>query len=60
MLNKQKECVLENKFCINCKLCHFCDLDKNKICNNCSKCIEDDVDYKAIEIDDILQIEVHK
>ncbi|MCQ1529890.1 hypothetical protein [Lutispora saccharofermentans] len=52
-----KECVLYDRYCIECGECNICDLDKNKICDNCCKCIEDDADYTGIDIDDIIMEE---
>jgi len=48
---------LEDKPCIQCGECNICDLDSNKLCDNCGKCIEPDTDFRAIVIDDILQLE---
>ncbi len=48
-----KMCVLENKVCIDCGQCNYCDLDANKICDNCCKCMGD-AEYRALEIDAIL------
>jgi len=49
-----KLCVLYDRFCNECGECNYCDLDPNKICDNCCKCISDDMDYKAIKIDEII------
>ena len=49
-----KECVLEEKMCINCGECDLCDLDKNKKCDNCGKCIESSAESRAIQIDDVI------
>lgn len=50
-----KYCVLEDdKLCDNCSQCELCDLDPQKICDNCMQCIEKDVDYRVIEIDEII------
>lgn len=49
-----KECVLYDRYCIECGECNLCDLDDNKICDNCGKCIEEDADYIGIDIDDII------
>ncbi len=49
-----KECVLEDKKCINCGECEVCDLDKNKKCDNCGACIDSDADSRAIQIDDVI------
>lgn len=50
-----EHCVLdESKICDNCGECNICDLDPNKICDNCMKCLETNADYKAIEIDEII------
>ncbi len=48
-----RECVLENKPCIECGECNVCDLDKNKICDNCEQCINIDAEYNYIEVDEI-------
>lgn len=48
-------CILdENKECFNCGECEFCDINKDKICDNCGKCIEDDADYRAIDVDSVI------
>lgn len=49
-----KECVLEEKICINCGECDLCDLDKSKKCDNCGKCIESSAESRAIQIDDVI------
>ena len=48
-----KDCVLEEKICINCKKCLYCDLDNTKICDNCCECFSD-AEYTGVEIDDII------
>lgn len=51
----EKRCVLdENKICDDCGECSVCDLDPNKICDNCMKCLQTGADYRAIEIDEII------
>ncbi|MGM0470735.1 MAG: hypothetical protein ACQEQI_00400 [Bacillota bacterium] len=55
MMNNQSdmmECVLEDKICINCGRCDYCDLDETKICDNCMECIEDE-GFRAVEITDV-------
>lgn len=54
MPNK-KECVLEDKECIDCGECDICDLNPDKICDNCCQCIDGDADYRGIYIDDIIE-----
>ena len=50
-----KYCVLdETKVCDDCGQCNVCDLDPNKICDNCMKCLQTGADYRAIEIDEIV------
>ena len=52
---ERKMCVLdETKVCDDCGECGVCDLDPNKICDNCMKCLQTDADYRAIEIDEII------
>jgi hypothetical protein len=51
----KKECVLEDKECIDCGECDKCDLDPDKICDNCCKCIDGDADYRGVYIDDIIE-----
>ena len=48
-----KNCVLEDKVCINCGECDICDLDENKICDNCAKCIDPENEFVEIKISDI-------
>ncbi|MBQ8108686.1 MAG: hypothetical protein IJ124_00805 [Clostridia bacterium] len=51
-----KYCVLnEDKVCDDCGECNVCDLDPNKICDNCMKCLNTGADYRAIEIDEIVE-----
>lgn len=51
-----KYCVLdENKVCDDCGECSVCDLDPNKICDNCMQCLRTGADYRAIEIDEIIE-----
>ena len=50
-----KYCVLdETKLCDDCGECNVCDLDPNKICDNCMKCLDTGAEYRAIEIDEII------
>lgn len=49
-----KECILYDRYCIECGECNICDLDKNKICDNCCKCIDENADYVGIDIDDVI------
>ena len=50
-----KYCVLnEEKICDDCGECNVCDLDPNKICDNCMECLKTGADYRAIEIDEII------
>ena len=51
----EKRCVLdETKLCNDCGECNVCDLDPNKICDNCMQCLKTGADYRAIEIDEII------
>ena len=51
----KKECILEEKECIDCGKCNICDLDENKICDNCGKCIDDgENEYLELKIDEIV------
>ncbi len=52
-----KECVLTDKECTECGECDICDLDLDKICDNCCRCIDKDVDFKSIEVDEIIEYE---
>ena len=49
-----KQCVLEDRPCIDCGECLVCDLDSSKVCDNCCRCIDRDADYIGIEIDEII------
>lgn len=54
-MSERRMCVLEdNKVCDDCGQCNMCDLDPSKVCDNCMKCINTGADYKAIEIDEII------
>ena len=54
----KKHCVLDDgKLCDNCSQCDLCDLDPQKTCDNCMQCIENEVDYRVIEIDEIIEDE---
>lgn len=55
-----KECVLYDRECINCGECTRCDIFPNKICDNCGKCLEEDYDYRAIEITSIDNKKIEK
>jgi len=48
-----KMCVMEDRSCINCGQCLYCDMDSTKICDNCCECLGN-ADYAGVEIDDIL------
>ena len=50
----RKNCVLQDRACIECGECDLCDLDPKKLCDNCMKCIKDDSDFRAIRIDGVL------
>ncbi|OGO78316.1 MAG: hypothetical protein A2Y23_09865 [Clostridiales bacterium GWB2_37_7] len=54
----QNECALQDRECINCGECDFCDLDDSKICDNCCKCIDTEADFKGVYIDDIYDNDV--
>lgn len=55
---ERKVCLLnEEKFCDDCGECTRCDLNPDKLCDNCMKCIQSDADYKAIEIDEVIENE---
>ena len=47
-------CILEDKECINCGECEMCDIDNEKICDSCGKCIESEADYRAIDVDEVV------
>lgn len=47
-------CIFEDKECTNCMECEMCDLDPKKVCDNCGKCIESDADYRAIDVDRVV------
>lgn len=50
-----KMCLLQDRKCMDCGECLYCDLNKTKLCDNCCTCLGDsDFDYTGIEIDDIL------
>ncbi|WP_236777881.1 hypothetical protein [Anoxybacter fermentans] len=51
---KRNRCVLEDKDCIDCGECNFCDLNPIKICDDCMECLDFEMsDYKGIIIDEI-------
>lgn len=47
-------CILEEKECVKCYECEMCDLNRNKVCDNCGKCIDSKTDYRAIEVDRVV------
>ena len=50
-----RKCILdEERNCMECGRCDYCDLDPEKICDNCCKCIEKDADYSSIMIERIV------
>ena len=51
----KKECVLDDRECIDCGECDICDLNPNKICDNCCVCIEKGADFNSVEIDEIIE-----
>lgn len=53
----KKECVLMDRECTDCGECDICDLNPDKICDNCCACIDKDVDFKSIEIEEIIEDE---
>ena len=57
-MGDEKKCVLDDsKICDECGECDRCELDLNKICDNCMKCVFSGADYRAIEIDEIIESE---
>lgn len=50
-------CLLYDRTCIECGECDRCDLDPSKLCDNCCKCIESEAEFRAIEVDAILEDE---
>jgi hypothetical protein len=55
---EEKRCVLdEEKICDDCGECARCDLDPDKFCDNCMKCVRSGADYRAIEVDEVLETE---
>lgn len=53
-MNKNTECVLYDRICIECGECDQCDLDPSKTCDNCMQCVKGDTEYNAIRIDGVL------
>ena len=50
-----KYCVLdEDNICDDCGECNVGDLNPDKICDNCMECLKTGADYRAIEIDEII------
>ena len=56
-MNRNKDCVLYDRRCIECGECDLCDLDPQKICDNCMACVKGDKEYRAIRIDGVLSTE---
>ena len=50
MIVERKQCVLYDRECIECGECNMCDLDPSKVCDNCGKCINENKNYKIIEV----------
>lgn len=49
-------CILNNQSkCSECGECYTCDLDRNKTCNSCGKCLEENIDMRSVEIDEIIE-----
>lgn len=49
-----KNCVLDDRFCNQCGECDLCDLEPSKVCDNCMECLDTDLDYKVIQIDEVI------
>ncbi len=50
-----RKCILdEERNCMECGRCDYCDLDPEKICDNCCKCIEKNADYSSVMIERIV------
>lgn len=45
-----RECVLYERECIGCGECDICDLDEDKICDNCGKCLEEEGEFRTLDI----------
>ena len=57
-MDETKICVLnDEKICDDCGECDKCELDSSKICDNCMKCVFTGADYRAIEIEGIIDDE---
>lgn len=55
---EEKRCMLdEEKICDDCGECVRCDLDPDKFCDNCMRCVRSGADYRAIEVDEVLETE---
>lgn len=53
MVELSKQCIMEDKLCIECGECDHCNLNPDKLCDNCCRCI-DSADYQSIWVDDII------
>lgn len=49
-----KQCQLYDRDCTGCGECDICDITAGKVCDNCGACIQQDSDFAAIEIDEIM------
>lgn len=49
-----KTCILNERFCNQCGDCDRCDLEPSKVCDNCMECLDADLDYKVIQIDEVI------
>ena len=48
------KCILYDRECIDCGECDMCELDPSKRCDNCMKCVNNNTEYRAVIIDEII------
>lgn len=53
------KCILYERECIDCGECDMCELDPAKRCDNCMKCVNNDAEYRAVIVDEVIAPEKH-
>ena len=53
------KCILYERECIDCGECDMCELDPTKRCDNRMKCVNNNAEYRAVIVDEVIAPEKH-
>jgi hypothetical protein len=54
------KCTLYDRECVDCGECDACDLDSSKICDSCGKCLNEEEEYRSIDVKEFLNKQENK